>query len=211
MVQERAAPRVYVDGPACRVLDAAGLVLLRRHSPHLLQAEPVDLLALALAQCELVHRLLRQGAVAALRKQRRARAQLHATLERWLGRAVLGHAHVVGRRAHDVACVIEQELDRTIPRVHLHSELLRLRAWGAVTGSVGQAGDVGCALEAASCNLQCTHPRRGCAIARPMQGQGTRTPAPRAMPPRSRDGRRSCRGCPSGCAAAPVLGCASWK
>eukprot|EP00966_Prymnesium_polylepis_P260017 6006288-Prymnesium_polylepis.1 len=55
--------------------------------------------------------LLCEGAAAALCKEGRLGAQLHPALERVLGRAVLGHADIVRRDAHDLARVIIEHLD----------------------------------------------------------------------------------------------------
>mmetsp|Transcript_22712 Transcript_22712/g.64678 ORF Transcript_22712/g.64678 Transcript_22712/m.64678 type:complete len:635 (-) Transcript_22712:55-1959(-) len=126
VVQERAAPRVVVCRPSGGVVDVPRPVLLRSDAPQLLESEAVRLRLGARGEAELVDDLLGERAAAALRKERRLCAQLHPSLKRVLWRAVLRHAHVVGRHTDHLVRVVVQDLDAALSGVYLDAELLRL-------------------------------------------------------------------------------------
>ena len=111
------------------MLDQAGLHLVLRHLPDLLQPQPVALRVAPVAQVEAVDQVLRAGAPAALGKQRLPGVQLHAAHERVLRRAVLVDPHVRRRHAVHAAAVrlvAIQDLRGGEAWVDLHAELLGL-------------------------------------------------------------------------------------
>ena len=86
MVEEGPPVGVSVgQGPAHRVLDAAGRVFLRLHPPQLFDADAVDLVLVVFVQVKLLHDPLGKVTPAALAKDGALGSELHASLKAVFG------------------------------------------------------------------------------------------------------------------------------
>ncbi len=125
MVEPRPAIGTGRQRPADGVLHEAGLVLLRRHFPKLLDADRVGLRVLAIAELVALDELLRQITAATFGEERIGGPQLHAELVIRAVLALLGDTHVAGCDADD-APVLLQQLGRGEARIDLDARLLGL-------------------------------------------------------------------------------------
>mmetsp|Transcript_32727 Transcript_32727/g.83412 ORF Transcript_32727/g.83412 Transcript_32727/m.83412 type:complete len:328 (-) Transcript_32727:160-1143(-) len=115
-----------VQGPADRVHHRARDVDVLGHLPDLLDAQAVVLRGAILAEVEVLHERLAQGAAAALRKDGLLAQELHARLEDVLLRTVLGDAHVGQLHADQLAPLAEDRLVGGKARVDLDLQRLGL-------------------------------------------------------------------------------------
>ena len=123
VVEERAAAGAIIERPAEGVLHEAGLVVLRRDAPQLLEADAVLLRIATVAELELLDELLGQRAARAFGKERVFAAQLHAAHEA-LGRlAVAADAHVARRDADHGVVLVVKHFAGGKARIHLDAEL----------------------------------------------------------------------------------------
>ena len=122
-------------------MDHQALLVLRGiELPELLDAEPEGLGVDALAQAEVGHQLLRQGAAAALAEEGVLAVQLHAGLEAVLGLTVAADAHGAGGDPLDSSVVVKQHLGRGKARIDFGAQGLGLFRQPAA--DVAQRNDV---------------------------------------------------------------------
>ena len=128
----------FVERPAERVLDEAGLVLAGRQPPQLLEADAV-FLRLALVEVVGLGELLGQRAARALGEQRVAAAQLHAAAEVGRGHAVPAEPHVAGGDAFDGAVRAGEDLGGGEAGIDVDAQ--RLGHGAEILGDVAERAD----------------------------------------------------------------------
>ncbi len=136
MVHERAAAGLVVQRPAEGVLHQAGLELLRRDLPQLLQPDAVLLRLAALGQAKALLHDLRQRPARALGQQHIFAVQLHARLVVGLVRPVLADAEHPGDHALDGSVIGIDQLRSRHAGIDLHPQSLSLLAQPAA--EIGQ-------------------------------------------------------------------------
>mmetsp|Transcript_100768 Transcript_100768/g.288980 ORF Transcript_100768/g.288980 Transcript_100768/m.288980 type:complete len:203 (-) Transcript_100768:595-1203(-) len=131
VVEERATKgrvqRTGLEWPPEGVLDETGLVILRRHLPHLLDAETVGLHISLGAEVEGLHELLTQRTTATLGEEGLARTQFDSRLVGALHLALLVDTHVAGSHTeHSATILIVHDLGCGEAWVDLNAQLFGL-------------------------------------------------------------------------------------